>query len=398
MMSCTKTEYLFFCFSDFIRKALVRLIGKLEQGTLKEGKILSNRVIELHWRRQGNPRKRKGPISGTRGTERFRSEEPFYVNPLPDCLCKKELPMQATEYPTLGATIRCSKIEVDADNEDRFKWRSILTCFGATVGLELVRSSGTFVEMAEAADLIQRRQRSDFQSSIKDTLYKAIKENPDVIPSLLTLALNDIMTYDKVSKSGGPNGSIQFSSEISRPENKGLVAQSAIKQTFLASAIRKCGGNVEKGSLLYTAYGSNGQWGLFERNFGRADTQEPDPEGRVPQWDKASVQEMKDKFSAVDFAAADPSFSAVGFGPRQLAVMSGFLGPDQIATETLLATDPEVLPWVQKYQHSRETVSETDYEVDLITTLTKLSGLGQHINYEAYTYPVKKVDLSKLKL
>ena len=50
----------------------------------------------------------------------------------------------------------------------------------------------------------------------------------------------------------------------------------------------------------------------------------------------------------------------------QLAVMSAFLGPDQIATETLLATDPEVLPWVQKYQRSRETVSETDYEVSAI--------------------------------
>lgn len=43
--------------------------------------------------------------------------------------------------------------------------------------------------------------------------------------------------------------------------------------------------------------------------------------------------------------------------------MSAFLGPDQIATETLLAADPEVFPWVQKYQRSRETVSETDYEV-----------------------------------
>lgn len=43
--------------------------------------------------------------------------------------------------------------------------------------------------------------------------------------------------------------------------------------------------------------------------------------------------------------------------------MSAFLGPDQTATESLLATDPEVFPWVQKYQRSRETVSETDYEV-----------------------------------
>lgn len=50
----------------------------------------------------------------------------------------------------------------------------------------------------------------------------------------------------------------------------------------------------------------------------------------------------------------------------QLAVMSAFLGPDQSATEALLASDPEVLPWVQKYQRSRETVSQTDYEVRLL--------------------------------
>lgn len=49
----------------------------------------------------------------------------------------------------------------------------------------------------------------------------------------------------------------------------------------------------------------------------------------------------------------------------QLAVLSAFLGPDQTATETLLATDPDVAPWVQKYQRSRETVSQTDYEVSL---------------------------------
>lgn len=278
-------------------------------------------------------------------------------------------------------------------------------------------STGSFIDIANAADLIELRQRSEFLSKVKETLFSGIKEKPEIIPSILTLALNDAMTYDKATKSGGPNGSIRFSSEISRPENKGLskvlnfledakkeidsyskggaisyadliqyAAQSAVKATFLASAIRKCGGNEEKGNLLYTAYGSSGQWGLFDKQLGRADTQEPDPEGRVPQWEKASVQEMKDKFSAV------------GLGSRQLAVMSAFLGPDQLATETLLATDPDVSPWVQKYQRSRETVSQTDYEVDLITALTKLSCLGQKINYEAYTYPRQKVDLSKLKL
>ncbi|OVA18421.1 heme peroxidase [Macleaya cordata] len=310
--------------------------------------------------------------------------------------------------------ICCRKNEALVHNEDGFSRRDVLKCLGATIS---IASSGSFVEMAMAADLIQLRQRSEFLSKVKGTLYDAIKANPELLPSLLTLALNDAMTYDKATKSGGPNGSIRFSSEISRPENQGLssalnlleeakkeidsyskggpisfsdliqyAAQSAVKRTFLTAAIRKCGGNEEKGNLLYTAYGSNGQWGLFDKQLGRSDTQEPDPEGRVPQWQKASVQEMKDKFSAV------------GFGPRQLAVMSAFLGPDQLATENLLASDPDVLPWVQKYQRSRETVSQTDYEVDLITTLTKLSCLGQRINYEAYSYPVKKVDFTKIKL
>lgn len=72
------------------RKALVRLFDKIDQGSLKEGKRLSDMIVQLHKKRQGSPRKRKGPISGTRGKERFRSEEAFYENPLPDCLCQWE--------------------------------------------------------------------------------------------------------------------------------------------------------------------------------------------------------------------------------------------------------------------------------------------------------------------
>ncbi|XP_076935505.1 O-fucosyltransferase 7-like isoform X1 [Bidens hawaiensis] len=72
------------------KKLLVRIFDKIANGTMKEGKKLSSRIIEMHKRRQGSPRKRKGPITGTKGTDRFRSEEAFYVNPLPDCLCQKE--------------------------------------------------------------------------------------------------------------------------------------------------------------------------------------------------------------------------------------------------------------------------------------------------------------------
>ncbi|KAG9452882.1 hypothetical protein H6P81_005786 [Aristolochia fimbriata] len=330
----------------------------------------------------------------------------------------------ATSHPSITTnskcgpvSVYCCKLEASSSQEDLFQRRDVLKGFGTVIGMGVLVGSGSLTGAAKAADLIQRRQRSEFQSSIKDTLRTALKAHPELIPSILKLALNDAMTYDKATKSGGPNGSIRFSPEINRPENSGLsaalslleeakkeidsyskggpisyadliqfAAQSAVKSTFLAAAIRKCGGNEEKGRTLYAAYGSNGQWGLFDRQFGRSDAQEPDPEGRIPRWDKATVQEMKDKFTAI------------GFGPRQLAVMSAFLGPDQSATESLLASDPQVLPWVQKYQRSRETVSQTDYEVDLITTLTKLSTLGQQINYEAYTYPVAKVNLSKLKL
>ncbi|CAN6487000.1 unnamed protein product [Victoria cruziana] len=292
----------------------------------------------------------------------------------------------STSTRCFAGTIHCQKTDVSVPEGCAIGRREALKCFGGVLGMELVMGSGSFTEVASAADLIQRRQRSGFLSNVKEILSTEIKDQPELIPSLLTLALNDAITFDKKTKTGGPNGSIRLSLELIRPENKGLsdalnllekaklkidsdsrrgpisyadliqfAAQAAVKNTFLASAIRKCGGNEEKGRLLYTAYGSNGQWGLFDKQLGRTDAEEPDPEGRIPEWDKASVQEMKEKFISV------------GLGPRQLAVMSLFIGPDQEATETLLASDPEVLPWVQKYQRSRETISQTDYEVLYIT-------------------------------
>ncbi|CAK9860071.1 unnamed protein product [Sphagnum jensenii] len=69
------------------RKQLVALYDKLDQGDLQEGPELAILINEIHQKRQGTPRKRKGPLKGTKGWDRFRTEESFYTNPNPECLC-----------------------------------------------------------------------------------------------------------------------------------------------------------------------------------------------------------------------------------------------------------------------------------------------------------------------
>ncbi|KAI4317112.1 hypothetical protein L6164_025016 [Bauhinia variegata] len=74
------------------RKGLVEIFDKLETGELEEGPSLSNLVQRMHKNRQGAPRKRHGSLPGIKGRARFRTEEAFYENPYPECICgsKKE--------------------------------------------------------------------------------------------------------------------------------------------------------------------------------------------------------------------------------------------------------------------------------------------------------------------
>nr|KJB59906.1 hypothetical protein B456_009G280200 [Gossypium raimondii] len=71
------------------RRGLVHLFGQIEKGLLKEGSKLSNRIIEIHKNLQGSPRRRGGSVPGTKSMESTHSEEAFYTNPLPDCLCRR---------------------------------------------------------------------------------------------------------------------------------------------------------------------------------------------------------------------------------------------------------------------------------------------------------------------
>ncbi|XAR62330.1 hypothetical protein NMG60_11017054 [Bertholletia excelsa] len=72
------------------RKGLVELFDKLETGQLTKGPSLSVLVMQLHKNRQGGPRKRGGPLPGIKGRARFRTEESFYQNPFPECICARK--------------------------------------------------------------------------------------------------------------------------------------------------------------------------------------------------------------------------------------------------------------------------------------------------------------------
>ncbi|KAK8966429.1 hypothetical protein KSP40_PGU022489 [Platanthera guangdongensis] len=69
------------------RKGLVALFDKIDSGELKEGPKLRELITRMHKFRLGTPRKRYGSLPGLKGRNRLRTEESFYENPYPECIC-----------------------------------------------------------------------------------------------------------------------------------------------------------------------------------------------------------------------------------------------------------------------------------------------------------------------
>ncbi|OMO56269.1 GDP-fucose protein O-fucosyltransferase [Corchorus olitorius] len=72
------------------RKGLVRLFDELESGEQRGDSSFSYLIRQMHKNRQGARRKRKGPSPGIKGKARFRTEESFYENPYPECICSSK--------------------------------------------------------------------------------------------------------------------------------------------------------------------------------------------------------------------------------------------------------------------------------------------------------------------
>ncbi|XP_017422506.1 O-fucosyltransferase 38 isoform X1 [Vigna angularis] len=78
------------------RKGLVGIFDMVETGVLEEGKELSQMVQRMHKNRQGAPRKRHGSPPGVKGRARFKTEESFYENPYPECICGSKSKLEIT--------------------------------------------------------------------------------------------------------------------------------------------------------------------------------------------------------------------------------------------------------------------------------------------------------------
>mmetsp|Transcript_13352 Transcript_13352/g.25068 ORF Transcript_13352/g.25068 Transcript_13352/m.25068 type:complete len:252 (-) Transcript_13352:22-777(-) len=230
--------------------------------------------------------------------------------------------------------------------------------------------------------------------AIRDSLYAVYRKDP-IMSTILRLAWHDAGTYDKASKTGGPNGSIRFQVELSHDSNKGLpFAKSHIE------AQKKLFPDVGYADLIqaagYSAVEFCGAKPMPFR-FGRVDAEEQkctEP-GRLPDASKGS-----DHLRNI--------FYRMGFNDQEIVVLSGghtigraykdnsgFEGPWtdnntifdnsyfkellgvhkanllRLPTDVALTTDPSFAYWVDKYAKDLHLFLE-DYE----RAHVKLSELG----------------------
>ena len=204
--------------------------------------------------------------------------------------------------------------------------------------------------------------------------YFSLYNQTNVTPLMLRFAWHDAGTYDKSSKTGGPNGSIRFDKELSQGANNGLLyARQQVDE------IKKSFANVSYADLIQIAGTTAVEYAkgpIIPFRFGRVDASSPDvctPDGRLPDA-SLGVPHLRDIFYRMGlndveivalsgghtlgrahkdrsgwdgaWTANETTFDNSYFVELLHKKNSGLL---RLPTDDALLTEPELKTWVEKF-------------------------------------------------
>ncbi|QDZ21428.1 hypothetical protein A3770_05p39460 [Chloropicon primus] len=284
------------------------------------------------------------------------------------------------------------------------------------LGLGLATTGGSSVALAEEGVAMtpvkslpkgaKAQQRQEVLGLIKD----AIKANvSDDYVKCLKLAFLDAVSYDKGAKTGGANGSIALFPD----ELKALGLDGELSTTV--SQIKKAKEEVERASkfpltisvadmIVFAAYykvRSNFIKQIVDKAKdptsanvilqGYGNDFPPPPLGRVD-------AEAPDG-SSLSLSTADLAQRALGNGltaGNVTALAACFpTGTLEEVESQLKEIDGKFAFYTKSYQQSRQTVTQTNYQIDFAAGFAKLSTLGAKFDVERYFHPIPKQGLPK---
>ncbi|KAG2487468.1 hypothetical protein HYH03_013890 [Edaphochlamys debaryana] len=327
--------------------------------------------------------------------------------------------------PTRSVVVRASAAREDAQAMGR---RQLLNAAGAAVLAAGAGSLGapapasaeqtfpTALVPVDALGAIQiKGQLNDYRLRAEKVL-KAVLTGADA-PACMRLVVNDALTYDAATKTGGLDGSIVLNKEeLGRPENKGLesiIEKLAKAKTEIDAASEKDGsGPISWADLMVLAakVSTQASWTDVKRpkivegpvpqvdfpvKLGRVDSTEAGPAGKVPAAD-ASVADITAYFAKLNVKpgsqGSGPFAPKPPFWERPTFVLWNAAAADTEAEETRFAAEKAYSGVKPTYDRSRRTVTRTDYEVDFVDYFTALTSLAR-FNKTAYLHPEEVIAL-----
>lgn len=247
--------------------------------------------------------------------------------------------------------------------------------------------------------------------------------DPIDAPYLVRLALNDVLTYDRATRTGGANGSIRF--EMDRPENVKLkpyfdklstvkkevdarlgpsgpiswadlvyvAGKVATRKKWLNEKVDKLQGKMSS-EMVQQSYGTP-----WTARIGRVDAEEADPAGRIP-GPGASLEELRDFYLKFDNPKPEDKGSFLGgkapYNQRYSYLLISLMAEDRESIQQQMASlDPEWAKAKEKYDISLKTLTRTEYEIDTSRLYNKIMQVGSFLDVNRYLVEAEQV---KVKL